>query len=41
VRKRGLDRVKRIGKGKRLRFPIKVTDVTGETTKLKPRAKAR
>jgi hypothetical protein len=41
VRKKGLDRVKRIKKGKRLRFPIKVTDVTGETTSLKPRAKAR
>lgn len=41
VRKKGLDRVKRIKKGKRLRFPIKVTDVTGKTTKLKPRAKAR
>ena len=41
VRKRGLDRVKPIKKGKRLRFPIKATDVTGETTKLKPRAKAR
>jgi hypothetical protein len=41
VRKRGLNRVKTIKKGKRLRFPIKVTDVTGETTKLKPRAKAR
>ena len=41
VAKKGLKRVKRIKKGKRLRFPIKVTDVTGKTTKLKPRAKAR
>jgi hypothetical protein len=41
VAKKGLNRVKRIKKGKRLRFPIKVTDMTGQTTKLKPRAKAR
>jgi len=36
-----LDRVKTIKRGKRLRFPTKVTDVEGTTTKLKPRAKAR
>ncbi len=41
VRKRGLNRVKPIRKGKRLRFPIKIVDVTGEKTKLKARAKAR
>ena len=41
VARRGLDRVKRIKKGKRLRFPIKVTDVNGRTTRLKPRARAR
>lgn len=41
VRKRALKRVKRIKKGKRLKFPIKVTDVNGHKTKLKPRAKAR
>jgi hypothetical protein len=41
VAKKGLNRVKRIKKGKRLKFPIAVTDVTGKKTKLKPRAKAR
>ncbi|MGH2988634.1 MAG: hypothetical protein ACRDMA_02060, partial [Solirubrobacterales bacterium] len=41
VKGKGLDRVKAIKKGKKLRFPIKVTDVTGKTTKIKARAKAR
>jgi hypothetical protein len=41
VAKHGLDRVKTIKKGKRLRFPIKVTDVSGDTTKIKAKAKAR
>lgn len=40
-RKKALKRVKRIKKGKRLRFPVKVTDVAGNTTRLKPRARAR
>ena len=37
----GLDRVRRIKRGKKLKFPIKVVDVEGTKTKLKPRAKAR
>jgi hypothetical protein len=41
VAKHGLDRVRPIKKGKRLRFPITVTDTGGKQTKLKPRAKAR
>jgi hypothetical protein len=41
VAKHGLDRVQPIKKGKRLRFPITVTDTGGKQTKLKPRAKAR
>jgi hypothetical protein len=35
------DRVKEIKKGKRLKFPITVTDVNGEKTKIKAKAKAR
>jgi hypothetical protein len=41
VKGKGLDRVKTIKKGKKLRFPIKVTDVNGKTTKIKAKAKAR
>jgi hypothetical protein len=41
VAKHGLDRVKTIKKGKRLRFPITVTDVSGDTTKIKAKAKAK
>jgi hypothetical protein len=38
VRKKGLKRVKKIKKGKSLKFPIKVEDAGGFTTKLTPRA---
>jgi hypothetical protein len=38
VRKKGLKRVKKIKKGKSLKFQIKVVDASGFTTKLKPRA---
>ena len=41
VAKHGLDKVKTIKKGKRLKFPITVTDVSGKTTKIKAKAKAR
>jgi hypothetical protein len=41
VAKHGLDRVKPIKKGKRLKFPITVTDVGGDKTKIKAKAKAR
>jgi hypothetical protein len=38
VRKKGLKRVKKIKKGKALKFPITVEDAGGFKTKLKPRA---
>lgn len=41
ARKRALKRVKKIKKGRKLRFKIKVEDVGGFTTNLKARAKAR
>jgi hypothetical protein len=41
VAKHGLDRVRTIKKGKRLKFPITVTDVGGDVTKIKAKAKAR
>jgi hypothetical protein len=41
ARKKALKRVKKIKKGKNLRFPITVKDAGGVKTKLKPRAKAR
>ena len=41
VGKHGLDRLKPITKGKRVKFPITVTDVGGDKTKIKARAKAR
>jgi hypothetical protein len=41
ARKRALKRVKKIKKGRELRFKATVEDVGGFTTKLKPRAKAR
>jgi hypothetical protein len=41
VAKHGLDRLKTIKKGKRLKFPITVTDVGGDRTKIKAKAKAR
>ncbi|HZA59292.1 MAG TPA: hypothetical protein VE523_08940 [Solirubrobacterales bacterium] len=41
VKGKGLDRVKSIKKGKRLRFPITAKDVDGEKTKIKAKTKAR
>jgi hypothetical protein len=41
ARKRALKRVKKIKKGRKLRFKATVEDVGGFTTKLEPRAKAR
>jgi hypothetical protein len=41
VKGKGLGRVRDIKKGKKLKFPITVTDVNGEKTKIKARAKAR
>ena len=41
ARKRALKRVKKLKKGRKLRFKTTIEDVGGFTTKLKPRAKAR
>jgi hypothetical protein len=41
VAKHGLDKTKPIKKGKRLKFPITVTDVGDNKTKIKAKAKAR
>jgi hypothetical protein len=41
ARKKALNRVKKINRGKSLRFPITVEDAGGFTTKLEPRAEAR
>lgn len=40
VRRKGLRRVKKVKKGKSLKFPIKVVDAAGFETKLTPRAAA-
>jgi hypothetical protein len=41
VKGQGLDRVKSIKKGRKLRFPITAKDVDGEKTKIKAKARAR